>query len=52
MTSDPESPMLPAGEDLLRFADGRQFATILADPPWQFTNKTGKIAPAPIDVRA
>jgi len=21
------------------------FATILADPPWQFTNKTGKVAP-------
>ena len=27
-------------------AVGRQcFATILADPPWQFTNKTGKVAP-------
>jgi N6-adenosine-specific RNA methylase IME4 len=23
----------------------RRFATILADPPWQFTNKTGKVAP-------
>src|SRR6266581_1551672 len=22
-----------------------QFATILADPPWQFQNKTGKVAP-------
>src|SRR6185295_5082534 len=22
-----------------------RFATILADPPWQFTNKTGKVAP-------
>ena len=30
---------------MLRFADGRRFATILADPPWQFTNKTGKVAP-------
>ena len=37
--------MLLAGQDLLRFADGRRFATILADPPWQFTNKTGKVAP-------
>ena len=37
--------MLSAGQDLLRFADGRRFATILADPPWQFTNKTGKVAP-------
>ncbi len=34
-----------AAEDLLRFAHGRRFATILADPPWQFTNKTGKVAP-------
>jgi N6-adenosine-specific RNA methylase IME4 len=24
---------------------GRQFATILADPPWRFTNRTGKMAP-------
>jgi N6-adenosine-specific RNA methylase IME4 len=40
-----ESPMLSAGQDLLRFAEGRRFATILADPPWQFTNKTGKVAP-------
>lgn len=36
---------LDAASDLLRFADERRFATILADPPWQFINKTGKIAP-------
>lgn len=24
---------------------GRKFGTILADPPWQFQNRTGKIAP-------
>lgn len=34
-----------AGEDLLATVSGRRFATILADPPWQFTNRTGKIAP-------
>jgi N6-adenosine-specific RNA methylase IME4 len=34
-----------ASEDLLAFASGRRFATILADPPWQFVNRTGKIAP-------
>jgi N6-adenosine-specific RNA methylase IME4 len=34
-----------AASDLLSFADGRTFSTVLADPPWQFTNKTGKIAP-------
>lgn len=32
-------------QDLLAFAGGRRFATLLADPPWQFTNKTGKVAP-------
>lgn len=31
--------------DLLRFAAGRRFKTILADPPWRFLNRTGKIAP-------
>jgi N6-adenosine-specific RNA methylase IME4 len=31
--------------DLLDFVGKRRFATILADPPWQFTNKTGKVAP-------
>ena len=31
--------------DLLDFIGKRRFATILADPPWQFINKTGKVAP-------
>ena len=31
--------------DLLAFAGERRFATVLADPPWQFANKTGKVAP-------
>jgi N6-adenosine-specific RNA methylase IME4 len=31
--------------DLLRFVDGRRFKTILADPPWRFINRTGKVAP-------
>ena len=33
------------GADLLNFADGRRFTTLLADPPWQFINRTGKMAP-------
>ncbi len=37
--------LTPAAADLLTFVDGRRFGTILADPPWQFRNKTGKIAP-------
>ena len=37
---------LPAGAiDLLACARGRKFGTILADPPWQFQNRTGKVAP-------
>ena len=37
---------LPAAAgDLLRFANTRRFATFLVDPPWRFTNKTGKVAP-------
>ncbi len=31
--------------DLLQFCAGETFKTILADPPWQFQNRTGKIAP-------
>ncbi len=31
--------------DFAEAMDGRQFATILADPPWRFTNRTGKMAP-------
>ncbi len=37
--------MHPAGHDLLDFTGKRRFSTILADPPWQFTNRTGKMAP-------
>src|SRR5919108_360368 len=33
------------GEKLLEFVNGEKFATILADPPWQFSNRTGKMAP-------
>jgi N6-adenosine-specific RNA methylase IME4 len=34
-----------AVKDFTRFIAGRKFKTILADPPWQFQNKTGKVAP-------
>jgi hypothetical protein len=34
-----------AEKDFLAFLAGRKFGTILADPPWQFQNRTGKIAP-------
>src|SRR6266852_6337402 len=37
--------MLDVNNDIASFVGRRRFATILADPPWQFINRTGKIAP-------
>lgn len=37
--------MNDAATDLRAALDGRRFATVLADPPWQFQNRTGKMAP-------
>ena len=36
---------MDASADLTRFLDGARFGTVLADPPWRFTNRTGKVAP-------
>ena len=36
---------LSAKKNLLKTANGKKFSTILADPPWQFQNRTGKVAP-------
>ncbi len=36
---------LEIAENLVRMCRGKQFSTILADPPWQFQNRTGKVAP-------
>lgn len=41
---DPAGSQEPSAS-LLRTANGQQFGTILADPPWQFQNRTGKVAP-------
>ncbi|GMA14714.1 S-adenosylmethionine-binding protein [Deinococcus metallilatus] len=35
---------MSAAEDFRRDVQGK-YATILADPPWQFINRTGKVAP-------
>jgi N6-adenosine-specific RNA methylase IME4 len=37
--------MLSATWDLPERIKGKKFACLLADPPWQFQNRTGKIAP-------
>ena len=34
-----------SARDLIETANGRKFQTILADPPWRFANRTGKMAP-------
>ncbi|MEL6269279.1 MAG: MT-A70 family methyltransferase [Chloroflexota bacterium] len=41
MTEQHTSPK----EDFTEQLAGQSFSTILADPPWQFQNKTGKVAP-------
>lgn len=32
-------------ENLRQFTAGKKYKTIYADPPWQFQNRTGKVAP-------
>lgn len=44
MTHSVEARDLSVGENMLSKLEGR-FSTILADPPWQFANRTGKMAP-------
>ena len=44
MLTAPSNPV-DISEDLRTFVDGRRFGAILADPPWQFQNRTGKVAP-------
>lgn len=36
---------LSASDDFIARTQGKKFSTILADPPWQFQNRTGKVAP-------
>ncbi len=37
--------MNSTGEELLKYCGDRKFKTVYADPPWQFSNRSGKIAP-------
>lgn len=36
---------MKTSNDLLRKVNVKKYSTILADPPWQFQNRTGKMAP-------
>ena len=44
-TKKADAALSEAGQDLLKLHGDKQFSTILADPPWQFQNRTGKVAP-------
>jgi len=44
-TTSSEDGSLSPAQGLIAFLNGRKFGTILADPPWQFVNRTGKMAP-------
>ena len=37
--------MYQVAADFTKFIADRRFSTIMADPPWQFENRTGKVAP-------
>ena len=37
--------MSETARELSEYLGGRRFGTILADPPWRFANRTGKVAP-------
>lgn len=44
--SDAPSRVIAAtSADLREAVDGQRFGAILADPPWRFQNRTGKVAP-------
>ena len=32
-------------DSLIQYTQGKKYNTIYADPPWQFQNRTGKVAP-------
>ena len=40
-----EIPIEETISSFLTTCDQHKFKTILADPPWQFNNRTGKVAP-------
>lgn len=45
MTSGGPLSVNDIAADLSAFVGTRMFTTVLADPPWRFQNKTGKVAP-------
>lgn len=41
----PAAPPIDLAAEFRATLAGRKFRTLLADPPWQFINRTGKVAP-------
>lgn len=39
------STLQETSDNLIHFTNGQKFSTIYADPPWRFSNRTGKVAP-------
>lgn len=37
--------LMSTKKNLQEFTAGKKYNTIYADPPWQFQNRTGKVAP-------
>lgn len=42
---EPSAVIAAATSSLLDALGGRKFGTVVADPPWRFINRTGKVAP-------
>jgi N6-adenosine-specific RNA methylase IME4 len=42
---DPQAVIAAVSDSLRKTVGEQRFGTILADPPWRFVNRTGKIAP-------
>ncbi|MFM5961917.1 MAG: MT-A70 family methyltransferase, partial [Dolichospermum sp.] len=40
-----EKTLVRSASKIVMTDQNKKFSTIMADPPWQFTNRTGKIAP-------
>jgi len=41
----PANNLITLGDDFFQQLGTKKFSTLLADPPWQFQNRTGKMAP-------
>ena len=45
MKNEENLDLIQTIQDFRDFTEGKKYRTIYADPPWQFQNRTGKVAP-------